>query len=198
LNIVGILLAAGSGSRFGGGKLLHALADGTPLGVASARNLRQALPSVVAVVRPGDDELARLLRAEGVEVVVCADAALGMGASLACGVRSAAKAQGWIVVLGDMPLIRAETIRAVETAIARGAAIAAPCYRGQRGHPVGFSAEFYPALSELRGDQGARSVLAHNSHRIVLLESDDDGICRDIDTRADAAGLERRQQGGEL
>ena len=47
----GILLAAGAAKRFGGGKLLHALADGTPLGVASARHLLAVLPDVLAVVR---------------------------------------------------------------------------------------------------------------------------------------------------
>ena len=39
----GILLAAGAAKRFGGGKLLHALGDGTPLGVAAARNLAHAV-----------------------------------------------------------------------------------------------------------------------------------------------------------
>jgi CTP:molybdopterin cytidylyltransferase MocA len=60
LRICGILLAAGAAKRFGGGKLLHPLPDGTPLGVAAARNLAMALPGVLAVVRPGDSALAAM------------------------------------------------------------------------------------------------------------------------------------------
>ena len=56
--IVGILLAAGSASRFGGGKLLATLPDGTAVGVAALRNLLAAVDAVIAVVRPGDDVLA--------------------------------------------------------------------------------------------------------------------------------------------
>ena len=59
--IIGILLAAGSGSRFGGDKLLQPLASGTALGAAAARNLIAAGLQVVAVVRPGDVALADLL-----------------------------------------------------------------------------------------------------------------------------------------
>ena len=60
--IAGILLAAGTGSRFGGGKLLHPL-EGVAIGVRSARNLLQAGLSLTAVVRPDSDQLVKLLQA---------------------------------------------------------------------------------------------------------------------------------------
>ncbi|HEX5612696.1 MAG TPA: NTP transferase domain-containing protein, partial [Burkholderiales bacterium] len=58
MKIVGLLLAAGSASRFGSDKLLHRLPHGVPIAVQAARHLRKELASVVAVVRPGSDELA--------------------------------------------------------------------------------------------------------------------------------------------
>ena len=61
--IVGLLLAAGQGRRFGGDKLLHPLADGTPMAVASARRLRSACPHSIAVLRPEQQVLAGLLTA---------------------------------------------------------------------------------------------------------------------------------------
>lgn len=186
--IVGILLAGGSATRFGADKLLHPLADGTPIAVASARNLIAAVPRVVAVVRPGAAELERVLRAAGAEVTVCQRAAEGMGATLAHAVRATGAADGWVVALADMPFIRPETIRRVAAAIEGGAAIAAPDYRGSRGHPVGFTGTFRAALEHLAGDAGAREIVRGNASAVVRVEVDDPGVVRDIDTPADLAG----------
>jgi molybdenum cofactor cytidylyltransferase len=111
--IVGILLAAGNGSRFGGDKLRYCLDDGTPLGVAAAVNLRPACEYMTAVLRPNDDELASLLTEAGCEIIFCAEACKGMGHSLAAGVGATADASAWIVALGDMPFIRTATHQAV-------------------------------------------------------------------------------------
>jgi molybdenum cofactor cytidylyltransferase len=185
LKITGILLAAGSGSRFGGGKLLHPLHDGTPLGVVSLRNLKSALPGVLAVVRAGDDELRELMLREGVAVHVCDDAQLGMARSLVCGVRAAADADGWVIALGDMPYLSPATISTIAGKIARGAGIAVPEYRGERGHPVGFGSRHGKELLELQGDEGARTLLKRHAGDIEIVECDDAGILRDIDRPED-------------
>jgi molybdenum cofactor cytidylyltransferase len=187
LRIAGILLAGGSATRFGADKLLHPLADGTPIAVASARNLIAAVPRVVAVVRPGAPELERALRAAGAEVTVCDRAAEGMGATLAHAVRAAGDAEGWVVALADMPFVRPETIRRVAEAIEGGAAIAAPQFGGERGHPVGFAGKFRAALGALAGDAGAREILKAHAAAVARVEVDDPGVVRDIDTPADLA-----------
>ena len=185
--VVGILLAGGSASRFGSDKLLHPLPDGTPIAIASARNLIAAVPRVVAVVRPGAPDLERALRAAGAEVTVCNRAAEGMGVTLGHAVRAAGDATGWVVALADMPFIRPETIRRVAEAVAGGAAIAAPHYRGERGHPVGFARTFRGALEHLAGDAGAREIVKANPAALARVAVDDPGVVRDIDTPADLA-----------
>ncbi|MBX9964323.1 MAG: nucleotidyltransferase family protein [Burkholderiales bacterium] len=187
-HLCGILLAAGSGSRFGGGKLAHPLpASGVPLVVAAWRHLKAAVPQSCAVVRAGDAAVIALLRAEGARVIECDDAAEGMGRSLSCGVRANPYAAGWIVALGDMPTLRIETIAAVARSLRQGAAIAIPVRDGQRGHPVGFAVRFGAELSELRGDAGARSVLKAHATDVTEVHVDDPGILADVDTRADLA-----------
>ena len=181
--IVGILLAAGSATRFGGDKLAVPLPDGTPLGVAALRNLAAAVDAVVAVLRPGDAAMAAALAAEGARVTTCPDAGEGMGASLAWGVRAAPAAAGWVIALADMPWVRVPTIAAVVRAVRAGAPIAAPACRGTRGHPVGFAAAYYPQLSALSGDEGARRLLATDP--ALLIATDDEGVLRDVDTRED-------------
>jgi molybdenum cofactor cytidylyltransferase len=184
MRVAGILLAGGSGSRFGGGKLLARLPDGTPIGVRSAANLVAALPDTIAVVPPGDNALAAALAAAGVRVSVCPDAGTGMGASLAHGVAAAGDADGYVIALADMPWIAEATTRAVADTLRSGAAIVVPRHRGQRGHPVGFGAVHRAALRALTGDAGARSLLA-NATDIRWLEVDDPGVLRDVDVPAD-------------
>ena len=201
--IVGILLAAGRGERFGGDKLLtlirphakpraDAPTDGRSPGVArefigvmACRNLLFALPRVVAVVRPDDAALAVALGAAGARIVRCADAEDGMGASLACGVLATRDAAGWVVALGDMPWIETSTIVRVAGAIADGATVAAPFHRGQRGHPVGFGTSCFAALAALAGDGGARSIVASHRDSVVRIDVDDAGTLRDVDRTAD-------------
>lgn len=188
--IVGVLLAAGAGSRFGGDKLLALLPDGTAVGVTSARLLKGAVDEAVAVVRPGDVELARLLSEEGLRVLPFPGAAEGMGASLAYGVAAAPEADGWVVGLADMPFLGPESVAAVTTSLRHGAWIAAPSFRGRRGHPVGFAKGLFVELTALRGDRGAREVLARYPDRIQVIEGNDPGILLDVDSLSDIS--ERR------
>jgi molybdenum cofactor cytidylyltransferase len=188
--IAGVLLAAGRGERFGDHKLLAPLPDGTPVAVAAARNLVDALPHSFAVLRPGDEILATLLAAEGLHIVVNPDADHGMGASLARGVTAAEKADGWVIALADMPAICVETIASVAAALAAGAPLAAPVYRGQRGHPIGFARRFREALTALAGDHGGRGILAQHAKELRLIDVDDEGVLVDIDRRADISSLQ--------
>lgn len=185
-DIVGILLAAGAGRRFGGrDKLMHRLADGTPLAVAAAASLRPACSRVVAVLRPGRAQLADALASTGCEIVLCPEADQGMGHSLAAGVRAAADADGWLVALGDMPGIDSSSHRAVTARLKAGASLAAAQYGIQRGHPVGFAREWYAELAALTGDQGGRTILDRHPQHLVLCPVDDPGVILDIDRRAD-------------
>ena len=190
--IAGLLLAAGAGRRFGGGKLLHPYGpDRMPLALVSYRRLRALLPRVHVVLRPGEPELERIFATEGADCVVCPRAVDGMGFSLACGVSATRDASGWLVALGDMPKVQATTLQAVLQALEAGASIVIPCHDGRRGHPVGFSGEHRAALLELSGDEGARRVVGANADRVLELAVDDPGVLADVDTPADLQRLER-------
>jgi len=127
------------------------------------------------------------LEKENCRVVVCENAAEGMGASLACAVRAAGDVGGYLVALGDMPFIRASSIAAVRDALAGGAQLAAPYFRGRRGHPVGISAKFRAELESLQGDEGAKKILSAGASNLVKVPVGDPGVIRDIDTPGDLA-----------
>jgi molybdenum cofactor cytidylyltransferase len=185
--IRGLLLAGGAATRFGGAKLLAAATDSaTPIGARAARSLLAGLGNALAVVRPGDEALARALREAGCDVLESADSLRGLGASLAAGVKASCGADGWLVALADMPRVLPATHRAVAAALGRGARLAAPVDAGgRRGHPVGFSAELLPDLSALDGNEGARGIIERHRAWLEVVRVEDPGILFDIDTPAD-------------
>jgi len=191
LNIVAVLLAAGSASRFGSDKLLHALPHDVPIAIQAARHLRAVFEeNVFVVIRPEAIALSDLLRKEGCEVVPCERAAEGMGASLACAVRAAnaaGAADGYVIALADMPFVRPSSIAAVRDALAAGASFAAPYFRARRGHPVGIAGRFRAELERLTGDAGAKSLLANHADKMIKIPVGDPGVMRDIDTPGDLA-----------
>ena len=183
--VVGILLAAGSSRRFGSNKLLAPLAEGTAVCVAAARNLISVLPDSIAVVRPGDSELAALLGAQGLRIVECAQSEQGMGHTLAAGIGAADSADAWLIALADMPYVRNFTLASLAALLVEGADMVAPHYKEQRGHPVGFAAGYRTELLSLTGDTGARDLLARHAAALTSLNVDDPGILLDVDTPAD-------------
>lgn len=187
-----IVLAAGRGSRFRGPehKLAQALGASSVLGTTLALVLASRLPMVV-VAAPALAEIARCSVATR-DIVILNDAGpapaqpFGMGYSIACGVGARPDASGWLILPADMPLIKPETLLAVARDLRHHTVVYAQ-HRGQRGHPVGFSAELYSELAALDGDDGARRLLArYPAHGI---EVDDPGVLVDIDTEADLEAL---------
>lgn len=184
-SIVGILLAAGTSRRFGTDKLTQCLPNGDRVAVRACRNLLAGSDQVLAVIRPGAERLGHLLQAEGANVQICDDADQGMGSSLAFAIRACPATTGYLIALADMPWIMPTTIQKVAAVIRSGAMLAAPCWQGRRGHPVGFSSILKSELSVLHGDSGAKGIIQTHSHELHLIDCDDAGVLRDIDTPND-------------
>jgi molybdenum cofactor cytidylyltransferase len=173
-----LVLASGRGERFiasgGAGSKLHA-----PIGGKTV--LQRTLDAVQASGLPWH------LEDRGHE---------GMGDSIAAAVRATQDAVGWLVLPGDLPLVRPETLRAVAAALARHSVVV-PHFQGQRGHPVGFAAGCRDALLSLTGEHGAAPVVRAQAAlgQVASIEVDDPGVVTDIDTVQDLAEAERKLSG---
>jgi molybdenum cofactor cytidylyltransferase len=119
-------------------------------------------------------------------VVADAEAARGMGHSIAAGVAERPSAAGWLILPGDMPLIRPSTLLTVAAAL-EDHPVAYAQHHGRRGHPVGFAAELYSELVMLNGDEGARRLIAR--YPACAAEVDDAGVLVDVDTVEDLAAV---------
>ncbi len=189
-----VVLAAGRGSRFDAmrHKLAQPLGTSTVLGQTVGHAIASGLPVVVVTTEPLMAEAASLVA--GRDVVLLpglqrGSAALGMGYSIAAGVAARPNASGWLVLPGDMPLVRPASIRAVAASLASHPVVFAQ-HLGRRGHPVGFSAELFSDLVQLSGDEGARRVVArYPSHGV---EVGDPGVLVDVDTPSDLAAVRDR------
>lgn len=160
--IAAVVLAAGSGSRFGGAKQLAEL-DGIPL-LEHALRAVEAVPAIeriVVVLGARADDIVAAVDFGDAEPVVCADWAEGQAASLRCGVAAVAGAQAAVLTLGDMPRITPQVIaRFADLAAEHGpVARARAVYDGTPGHPVVLGREYFGEIARLRGDVGARDVL---------------------------------------
>lgn len=114
-----------------------------------------------------------------------------MGDSIAAAVLATSQANGWLIVLGDLPLIRATTLRTLAQALGAHDVVI-PVFNGQRGHPVGFSTRCREALLGLTGDKGASSVV--KLFAAVEIPVDDVGVVSDIDTLVDLEQAARLMQ----
>lgn len=195
MSVVALVLAAGQGSRFGADKRRALLADGRSLLQHSVERALSVFDEVRVVLREGENAGDLGLPAQ-CRIVHSPDAPLGMGHSLAAGVASLGDSDACAVavLLGDMPWTLASTLRQLAAASSADA-IVVPYHLGRNGHPVLFGRRFWTELTRLGGDEGARSLLQRHHDCVVMLEVEDSGVLRDVDT---PAALEAPGQGNDV
>ncbi len=186
--VAGILLTAGTSSRFGETNKLLAPLDGDPLVRHAARTLVEAgLDPLVAVAGHESDRVAAALDGLGFTVVVNPDYAEGQATSVRRGVEAldGESVEAAVFALGDMPTVAPESVRALVDVFrtSEWTALAA-AFEGKRGNPVLFDRRHFDALTDVSGDRGGRRVLREGG-RSALVETGDEGVRRDVDTPAD-------------
>lgn len=183
MTVVGLLLAAGAGSRMGRPKALVRDASGEPWLVRGVRALRDGgCDSVTVVLGAAADEAVHLLADTGATVVLAEDWADGMAASLRAGLASldAGDAGAAVVSLVDLPDVGADVVRRVVGEGADRGTLARATYDGTPGHPVVIGRDHWHGVrSTTTGDRGARDYLA--SHAAVLVECGDLATGHDVD-----------------
>jgi len=198
--IVGLILAAGSGTRFGGGKVRAPL-DGRPLvGHVLAAAREAALARIVLVLGRDDIAVRAALLAgdpaalDGVLVAVNGAPERGLASSLRLGLAAATAAPapaGVLVLLGDQPRVRPAVIAAViaaAEAAAPGTRAVAPRY-GDDGapNPVLLLPPAWSLAAGLEGDRGVAPLLAFRPDLVVRVTAA--GSNPDVDTPEDLAAL---------
>ena len=188
MSVAGLLLAAGSGSRFGSPKALVSY-RGQTLVERGVALLRDAGCDPVLVVVGAQAEQVTAVVGDDALTVTCPDWQRGMGASLCTGLAALpATSSAVVVALADQPLVTAE---AVTRLLAAGGQAAVATYGGKARNPVLLSRSTWEQVAELAvGDVGARPWLSAHPELVTEVPCDDAGSPFDIDTPADLAALE--------
>lgn len=189
-----LILAAGSASRFGGCKQL-ADWQGRPLlatSIATARTLEPARILVVAgAFYPQLSQAQAELEAKSkrftdhpIELLEFPAWQLGVGNSLAFGIKHLQSSNPVLVLLGDQPLISAQDLRNLYRTWRKAPEkIVCASFANTLGVPAIFPAQFKARLYECRGDRGAKNVLLRYPNQVVSVAMPSAEF--DIDTPAD-------------
>jgi len=184
--VAGVLLAAGTSSRFGEANKLLARVDGDPIVRRAGRTLAGAdVSPLLAVVGHEAERVREALSGLGYRIVENPAYARGQATSVRAGIGALDGVDAVVLALGDMPFVDPATIDALVRTYRAGTwtALAAAC-RGRRGNPVLFDATHFDALTDVEGDVGGRAILL-DGDASALVETGDPGVLRDVDTRGD-------------
>jgi molybdenum cofactor cytidylyltransferase len=184
--IAGLILAAGRSTRMGGpNKLLEEINGKALVRHVAEHVLASRAKPVIVITGHQKERVERALDGLPVTFVHNPDFAEGLSTSLKTGIAAVpVDADGAIVCLGDMPQVSAKLIDRLIAAFdpERGALVVIPTIAGKRGNPVLWARRFFPDLSGVEGDVGARHLIGGYAEAVAEVPLDDAGALTDVDT----------------
>ena len=183
--LTGIILAAGESSRMGAPKALLQLGGETFLDKLILILGQSCSPVIVVLGHEAQRIRAKLQRADLAAFVTNPDYTRGQLSSLQCGLTAApADAEGVVFIPVDHPAVRPSTVAQIVRRFKQrkpGELLVVPRAGGKHGHPVGIARELIPEFLALGAGGQARDVVRKHVGRTVYLDTDDEGILKNID-----------------
>jgi molybdenum cofactor cytidylyltransferase len=197
--VAAVVLAAGRSTRMGGpNKLLADIARRPLVRIAAEEALASRAKLVIVVTGHQREQVETALAGLPVQFVHNPDFADGLGTSVRAGIAAVpADADGAIVCLGDMPQVDAGLIDRLIAAFDpdQGALVVMPTFEGRRGNPVLWSRRFFPDLTAIEGDVGARHLIGRYSEAVVEVPLAGKAALVDVDTPEALVGVRAEIEG---
>ncbi len=189
--IAAIILAAGQSRRMGEINKLTAMVNAKPMvaHVADA-SLSSRVDEVILVTGHQEEEVLAALGGRPLTYAQNPEFDDGLSSSIRVGIKAAAEltppVDAALILLGDMPLVDADLINQIVAAHNpnEDRYICVPTVNGKRGNPVLWDATFFSQLQMLKGDVGAKHLIAENADLVFNVPVSGHATFTDIDTPA--------------
>lgn len=189
--VAALVLAAGRSTRMGGPNKLLANANGVPLVVHAVKAaLASQAVEVVVVLGHMEDQVRPVIEKAAppksrLRFVINPDFAEGLSTSVRTGIAAlGANIDAAVVQLGDMPGVGAPLLDRLIAAFSpvEGRSICVPTVGGKRGNPVLWARRFFPEMTTLSGDSGAKHLIGEHADLVCEVEMTGEAAITDIDT----------------
>jgi molybdenum cofactor cytidylyltransferase len=188
-----VILAAGASARMGRPKQLLLYRGQTLIRWAVESALASVCRPIVVVIGAHAELLKKELLHLPVLVADNGEWQKGMSSSIRIGIEtlvtSGEELEGAVIMLCDQPFVTAGVVNAlVEARRKTGKMIVASAYGEARGVPAFFSRQFFPEITALKANEGARQVIANHPDDVATISFAEGAI--DVDTPRDYEMLE--------
>ncbi len=182
--ITGIILAAGTGSRMGRAKQLLPYGATTLLGQVVQAAKASAIDQIIVVLGHEAKKVEEETDLSGIHVAVNHRYKEGQSTSLTTGLATIDwDCSGAMFLLADQPLIDRHIIDTLIMAWQTSEKkILIPYCNGIRGNPVIIDRALFEAVSEIKGDRGARVLFDQYPEQIEKIDIQNPAILMDVDT----------------
>ena len=181
--VAGIILAAGSSSRFGSPKQLLPWRETTVLNSVVQTAIETGLAPVVVVLGANADLIEPELP-DGCVVVRNEMWTSGQSSSIRVGLSALPNGiDGMLIMLGDQPQVNPHFCDSILQRGLESGKITIPYVNDRRANPVYFPKHTFSRLKQVAGDQGGRAIFSE--FQVELFPWLDDCMAMDIDTPED-------------
>ena len=183
--ISAILLAAGQSKRMDGENKLTKEIQGVPLIKHSVKNILASFVGELIIVLGYQKEIIEKLidKNNKIKFVFNKDFENGMASSIKTGLNNLSdKTKAFFICLGDMPMVSLDTYNQLIKSKGNKEIIA-PTYKGQQGNPVLFNKSMKEKIMGITGDVGAKKILELNKDKILNIETNDQSVVKDFNTK---------------
>ena len=182
--VAGIVLAAGSSSRFGKVKQLLPWCEKNLVNTVLEKAHLAGLSPVILVLGANAQIIQDSVLDQEPRIVINPEWEIGQSSSIKKALSSLAeKVEGALFLLCDQPHLSVHLIASVAEHGLRAQKVIVPYVNDRRANPVYFPAECFPMFEKLEGNQGGRKIIGECAH--TLLPWLDEWMARDIDTESD-------------
>jgi molybdenum cofactor cytidylyltransferase len=185
--ISAIVLAAGESKRMGEMKQLLPWKGKTVIEAVIDNLLSSKLDEIIVVLGYNREKITGFIKDKNVKIAFNENYKDGMFLSIKAGLSLLSdKCRSFMIVLGDQPHIKSDTIDIVIDEFLRGnKGILSPIFKGKKGHPIIFDIKYKEDIMKLNNNATLRDVIKDNRDDILMVDVEDEGVTKDLDKRED-------------